>query len=257
MGSSLLSPFPISFSLLFLSLAFSTIIASSAAAAAADTTTALIYKGCADQKFQDPTGAYSQTLTTLLNTLVTQSSTAKFYKTTTGNGQSAFLGLFQCRGDLTNSECNSCVGKIPDMTQKLCGKAIAARVQLGGCYLRYEVSGFQQFGSTKLLYKICGSGRASGSGFEERLDSALGEVVKGVGSGNGFYAGGFQSVYVLGQCEGDLGSGDCGECVKSAVEQVKSECGSSISGQIYLQQCYISYSYYPSGVPNDKSPPGK
>ncbi|CAK9149971.1 unnamed protein product [Ilex paraguariensis] len=233
------------FSLLLVFLACFAIIGSSS------DHTNLVYKGCADQKFQDPTGVYTQNLKTLFDTLVSQSSTNKFYKTTVGDGQSAILGIFQCRGDLSNADCSNCVSKATDRSRKLCGETIAARIQLSGCYIRYEVSGFKQASGTELLYKVCGSTQASGTGFTERLDSALGEIVKGLQSGNGFYTGGYESVYVLGQCEGDLGSGDCVDCVKTATERDKSECGSSISGQIYLQQCYISYSYYPNGVPSD------
>lgn len=224
--------------------------------AAASDYSSLVFKGCADQNFQDSTGTYKQNLNTLLDTLISRSSAAKFYKTTAGNGSSSAInGLFQCRGDLSSDDCNSCVKRTPGLTQKLCGQAIAARVQLSGCYMRYEISGFRQVSGTELLYKICGSTRASGAGFGDRLDSALGEIVKGVGGGNGgFYAGAYQSVYVLGQCEGDLSGGDCVECVKSAIEKAKSECGSSISAQIYLQECYISYTYYPSGVPSDQRP---
>ncbi|KAL0459360.1 UNVERIFIED_CONTAM: Plasmodesmata-located protein 3 [Sesamum latifolium] len=216
----------------------------------------LVFKGCADQNFQDFNGIYKQALRGLLDGLVSQSSAAKFYKTTSGDGpssSSAINGLFQCRGDLSSGECNSCVKRTPGLAQKLCGEAIAARVQLNGCYLRYEIAGFRQVSGSELLYKVCGSTRASGAGFGDRLELALGEIVKGVGSGSsGFYAGAYESVYVLGQCEGDLSGGDCVNCVKTAVDRAKSECGSSISAQIYLQECYISYKYYPSGVPNNQ-----
>ncbi|XP_052187248.1 plasmodesmata-located protein 3-like [Diospyros lotus] len=211
----------------------------------------LVFKGCSNQKLQDPTGAFSQSLKTLFSTLQSQSSASKFNKTTADSGgQAAVVGLFQCRGDLSGSDCNKCVAKLPAMAQKLCGPTIAARVQVGGCYMRYEVAGFKESAAEELLYKVCGSRKASGSGFGDRLETALGEIEKGVGSGNtGFYTGSYESVYVLGQCEGDLGTGDCVECVKSAVERAKSECGNSISGQVYLYLCYISYSYYPNGVP--------
>ncbi|PIN05361.1 hypothetical protein CDL12_22098 [Handroanthus impetiginosus] len=205
--------------------------------------TNLVFKG----------GIYKQTLKNLFNALISQSSASKFYNSTSGDGASAINGLYQCRGDLSNDDCNSCVKRAQGQSQKLCGEAVAARVQLNGCYLRYEISGFRQVSGTEFLYKICGSNRASGAGFEDRLEMAMGEIVKDVGSGNsGFYAGGYQSVYVLGQCEGDLGSGDCVNCVKTAIDRSKSECGSSISAQIYLQECYISYTYYPNGVPSDE-----
>ncbi|KAK4441559.1 Plasmodesmata-located protein 2 [Sesamum alatum] len=220
--------------------------------AASSAYTNLVFKGCADQNFDNFNGFYKQTLQNLLDTLTSKSSAAKFYNATSGD---AIDGLFQCRGDLSNDDCNNCVRRAQALAQKLCGQAVAARVQLNACYLRYEISGFRQTSPTELLYKVCGSTRASGAGFGDRLDTALEEIVKGLGSGRnsgGFYAAGFQSVYVVGQCEGDLDGGDCVNCVKNAIDSAKSECGSSISAQIYLQQCYISYTYYPNGVPNDQ-----
>ncbi|RDX71072.1 Cysteine-rich repeat secretory protein 3, partial [Mucuna pruriens] len=216
---------------------------------AADNTN-LIYKGCADQKLQDPSS-----LKPLLASLVAESGQKGFAATT----QNALTGAYQCRGDLSNSDCYSCVSQIPGMLERLCGDVAAARVQLSGCYLRYEVVGFKQVPATQLLYKVCGSRKVvDGGGFEARRDSAFGMVENGVQSGGGlFYTGSYQSLYVLGQCEGDLGNADCGACVQSAAEQAKVQCGDSISAQVYLQNCYISYSFYPNGVPtSDSSSPG-
>ncbi|KAH7577723.1 hypothetical protein JRO89_XS01G0290300 [Xanthoceras sorbifolium] len=235
-----------------LSLLFSILVFTCGATTAADTTT-LVFKGCADQKFQNPSEIYSLNLKTLLSSLVSQSSQKTFATTTSGDGQNAIMGLYQCRGDLTLPQCYTCVSKIPDMADKLCGKAVAALVQLSGCYLRYEVIGFKQVSETELLYKVCGSTQASGTGFEERRDTAFDMVKNGVKSNGLFYTGTYEQVYVLGQCEGDLASDDCGDCVQSAVESAKNECGDSISGQIYLHKCFISYSYYPNGVPSSTS----
>ncbi|KAF4378177.1 hypothetical protein F8388_009007 [Cannabis sativa] len=219
--------------------------------------TKMVYKGCADQKFQDPNGIYSQTLKTLFQSLLTQSQQKPFSTTTSGEGQSSITGWYQCRGDLTTAQCSDCVGKIPDTATKLCDRAVAARVQLHGCYLRYEVYGFKQVSESELLYKTCGSIHGKGgnnnnnnNGFEQKRDTAFEMVEEGVKSGNSlFYTGSYQSVYVLGQCEGDLDGDGCGDCVKKAIEKVSSECGDYISGQVYLQKCYLSYSYYPNGVP--------
>lgn len=107
--------------------------------------TNLIYKGCARQQFSDPSGLYSQALSAMYGSLVTQSTKTKFYKTTTGTtSQTTITGLFQCRGDLSNNDCYNCVSRLPVLSGKLCGKTIAARVQLSGCYLLYEIAGFAQ-----------------------------------------------------------------------------------------------------------------
>lgn len=239
-------------------LLFLTILASFPFEITAVDYTALVYKGCANQKFQDPTGIYSQNLKSLFNSLVSQSQQQKtFFTTTYGESPNAIMGLYQCRGDLSTSDCYICVTKLPPIVEKLCGNAVAARVQLSGCYLRYEISGFMQVSGTQLLYKICGSKRASGSGFEEKKDSAFDKLESGIKNGSGlFYAGSYESVYVLGQCEGDLGNSDCGDCVKSASAKADSECVDSASGQIYLHKCYISYSYYANGIPSLTSSSG-
>ncbi|KAF8392136.1 hypothetical protein HHK36_022478 [Tetracentron sinense] len=210
--------------------------------------TTLVYKGCANQTFTDPTGVYSQTLSALFTSLISQSSKYKFFKTTSNGGQTTISGLFQCRGDLSNVDCYNCVSRIPEMSNSLCGNTIAARIQLLGCYILYENSGFPQISGLELLYKTCSSSQAVGSGFEERRDSAFSAVESGVVSSNGFYTTSYESMYVLAQCEGDLGTSDCGECVKTAVQRAQVECGSSISGQAYLDRCYVTYSYYPNGV---------
>ncbi|KAF2294885.1 hypothetical protein GH714_026825 [Hevea brasiliensis] len=156
-----------------------------------------------------------------MESLVSQSSQKSFSTTTSGDGQNAIVGLYQCRGDLTTPQCYTCVSKIPDMVKKLCGQVIAARVQLNGCYLKYEISGFKQVSETELLFKVCGSTQATGTGFEGMRTAAFDSMVNGLK--NGFYTGNNQTVFVLGQCE--------------------------VSGQAYLLKCFISYSYYPNGVP--------
>lgn len=214
----------------------------------------LVYKGCAKQSISDPSGVYSQALSALFGSLISQSSKANFFKTTTGSGQTTISGLFQCRGDLSNVDCYNCVSKLPILIDKLCGTPIAARVQLLGCYMLYEVSGFTQISGMDMLYKTC-SGKSGGNGFGESRDTAFSALVSGMGSsGNGlFYTTSFQSVFVLGQCEGDLGAADCSNCVKNAVQRTQVECGSSSSGQVYLNKCFVSYSYYPNGVPKKSS----
>lgn len=219
--------------------------------------TTLVYKGCATQAMSDPTGVYAQALSTLFGSLISQSSKAKFFQTTTGTGQTTISGLFQCRGDLSNVDCYSCVSNLPILIDKLCGTPIAARMQLLGCYMLYEISGFTQVSGLDMLYKVCSGKNSPGSGFEEKRDTALSQLENGMSSAsNGFFATSYGNVYVLGQCEGDLGSSDCVDCVTSAVQRSQVECGSSISGQVYLSKCFITYSYYPKGVPSGSSSSG-
>ncbi|MBA0813187.1 hypothetical protein Gohar_027059, partial [Gossypium harknessii] len=141
--------------------------------------TTLVYKGCAKQSFTDPAGIYSQALSALFQTLLSQSMKVKFYKTTTGTGQTTITGLFQCRGDLSNSDCYSCASRLPTLADKLCGKTLAARIQLYGCYMLYEVAGFAQISGMEMLFKTCGATNVAGTGFEERRDTAFSVLESG------------------------------------------------------------------------------
>ena len=74
----------------------------------------------------------------------------------------------------------------------------------------YELCGFTHIFGLQLLYKDCSHTNVVRSGFEVRRDTALTVMQNGLASGNGFYAKNYQSVFVLGQYEGDLGTADCG-----------------------------------------------
>ncbi|CAN6296593.1 unnamed protein product, partial [Urochloa humidicola] len=213
---------------------------------------ALVYKGCANQSF--PGGALPPTVAALSSALSGQAGSVKFYKTSSpsaaGSSTSVF-GLFQCRGDLSGSDCASCVSRATSSWRDVCGASVAARVQLAGCLALYEVSGFPQVSGVQMLFKTCGTGSGGGGDFEMRRDTAFAALEGGVAtSSGGFVATSYQAVYAMAQCEGDLSTGDCGQCVTQAVQHVEVECGGASSGQVYLDKCYISYSYYPHGVPH-------
>ncbi|XP_020085040.1 cysteine-rich repeat secretory protein 3-like isoform X4 [Ananas comosus] len=218
---------------------------------------ALVYKGCANQTLGGGGGGGSQqSVAAVASALIAQSASAKFYKATSSSGGGGVFGVFQCRGDLSPGECSSCVGRAIPMWSSLCGSAVAARIQLTGCLALYEVSGFPQVSGTQMLFKTCGSGGGGGSGFEVRRDTAFAQLQSGLSGGNGFYATSYEGVYAMAQCEGELSAGDCGECVAQAVQKSEVECGGAPSGQVYLDKCYISYSYYPNGVPRGGASPG-
>lgn len=53
-------------------------------------------------------------------------------------------GFSQCIGDLSSSDCSSCLGDAVGKLKSLCGSAAAADVFLGQCYARYWASGYYQ-----------------------------------------------------------------------------------------------------------------
>ncbi|XP_062005404.1 plasmodesmata-located protein 2-like [Rosa rugosa] len=220
----------------------------------------LVYKNCANQTFTTttPTSPHTQTLRSLFQRLTAHSNQSKFFKHTESTDGDEISGVYQCRGDITNQECHSCVSTLPDISNTMCRESVAARVQLHGCYMHYKLEGTDTDDSSKesLLHKSCGEGGGSinggSGGFEEMMRAAFGVLENGVVSGEGFFKTRYELVDVMAQCEGGLGGCECGECVSSGVQIAEEECGGSVSGEIYLAECFLSFAYHP----DDESHPG-
>lgn len=140
------------------------------------------------------------------------------------------------------------------MVTTSCGYSVSARLQLVGCYLHYQTQAkaedSKQVSGTEIQYKTCSSSKAI---FEDNRDAAFAILESGIAEGSGFYSTTHDFVHVVGQCEGELSVIDCVECVKVALQQAEEECGSAISGQVYLHQCFISYNYDPDGEESNSS----
>ncbi|KAK7278213.1 hypothetical protein RJT34_23238 [Clitoria ternatea] len=224
----------------------------------------LVYKSCASQTFNDPLSqSYSQTLNSLFQQLIAQSSQHKFYKTIEPvNDVTTISGLFQCRYDISNEDCFGCVNTLPHMSNTLCSDSISARVQLHGCYIQYtteelpETTGPESKSNSNLLHKECGQQVVDYVKFKELLEEAFVALQSGVVNSNRYYSMNYESVQLMAQCEGDSDPCDCSNCVSDAVQVAKDECGTSLSAEIYLDKCFMSYIYHPelNAIPRNSIP---
>ncbi|KAL5566850.1 hypothetical protein UlMin_030014 [Ulmus minor] len=244
-----LKPFPLLCKTILIAFYFALVLPSSEPLST--NSSSLVYKKCADQRPVGSTKSHSQTLSSLFQELVSHSSQSKFFKTYEGGGagddQTAFFGLFQCRGDISNEDCQNCVKTLPDASTSLCKEALAARVQLQGCYIRYEPDGvLSEVSDYQFLHKNCEGSHDLIGGFEEMRDAAFSAIEKAVAEEEeaGFYGKiKYELVEVMAQCEEDMGACECGQCVSKAVEIAQEECGGAFSGEIYMDKCFLSYSY--------------
>ncbi|KAM7526682.1 hypothetical protein LguiA_016584 [Lonicera macranthoides] len=227
------------------------------AVAAANSTlnyTNLIYNHCPNQTPTIPTSI----LSSLFQQLIAQSSQLKFFETIVHHENTAISGLFQCRGDLNFQDCNNCVNRVGKLSNSLCGNTVPARIQLSGCYIRYEANSGAVKSRFELLHKNCGESEEYG-GFTEKRDVGFEEVIGCVGSNSdGFCEKKVEGMKVMAQCEEKMRGCECGECVSNAVEVAKEECRDSVSAQIYVEGCFLSYSYdYYSHGEHQKEHPEK
>ncbi|WOK91937.1 hypothetical protein Cni_G00628 [Canna indica] len=214
---------------------------SSPVMASFDDYTAFVYVGCPQSKYTVGS-PYQSNVDSLLTSLVNAAATSSYsdFTSSAASAASPAYGLFQCRTDLSLSDCASCVRSAIDQLSTLCPSATGAGVQLKGCLLRYSDDSFLGKPDTTLLYKKCGSVVAGGdsSGLPGMRDAAL----SGLSAGGGNYrvgAGG--RVRALAQCVGDQSAKQCSDCVAAAVVQLKDGCGDVDGGDAYLGKCHASY----------------
>ncbi|KAG7020998.1 Cysteine-rich repeat secretory protein 3, partial [Cucurbita argyrosperma subsp. argyrosperma] len=220
--------------------------------------TALIYHHCTNS--QTPTStSTSEALSSLFKSLITHSTNSTFHTQTTAQNGIPISGEYQCRGDMSSTACQTCVTQLGILSNRLCAGARNARVQLRGCYMRYETDGEveEEVKNWELVHKECGEikGYAYDEGTGAR-NGALWAVEEGiVRSGNGFWEARNEGVRAVAQCERALFGCDCAECVGRAAEVAQEDCSDALSADVYLNGCYLSYATYayPSGYKNNGS----
>ncbi|RRT35595.1 hypothetical protein B296_00055423 [Ensete ventricosum] len=213
----------------------------SVAVASSDDFTAFVYVGCSQTKSVSGS-PYQSNVDSLLTSLANAAALSSYdsFTSSAASTTNPAYGLFQCRTDLANSVCASCVRSALDQLSSLCPSSTGATVQLKGCFFRYGDESFLGKPDTTLLYNKCGSVAPDehSSDLLVMRDTAL----SGLASGGGNYRLGTGGrVRGLAQCVGDQSPNDCGGCVAAAVAQLKDICGVADAGDAYLGKCYVSY----------------
>ncbi|WOL20123.1 cysteine-rich repeat secretory protein 12 [Canna indica] len=211
-------------------------------ASASDDYNVFVYAGCSQPKYTVGS-PYQVNVESLLASLINAASFSSYANFTSApaSGASPAYGLLQCRGDLSVSDCQSCVRSGLSQLSSLCPSAAGAAIQLRGCFVRYGNDSFLGKPDTGVLYKKCGP--AAGGGYNSDLlsmrDAALADLTT---SGAGAYrVGAAGYVQAVAQCVGDQSAKECDDCVAAAVAQLRALCGYAVAGDAYLGKCYGRY----------------
>ncbi|PHT61033.1 hypothetical protein T459_35121 [Capsicum annuum] len=213
----------------------------------------LVFTTCTqNQTFQNYYFSKLSIVSSLFQEFLNKSLESKFFETYVGDEKISILGLFQCRNDLSYNECHICTNSLMDIYSHFCGGRIPSRVQLYGCYLDYKLEEEKEIFKLQMLQKVCSKKKAKSRRFLEEMSYAFAQIEScGMNNENGFCGLNYGNFHVITQCVGNLGVCDCGECVNKAIRIVQDECGYSLSGEIYLDGCYLSYNYGKNKISND------
>ncbi|XP_071713401.1 plasmodesmata-located protein 2-like [Rutidosis leptorrhynchoides] len=213
--------------------------------------TEFVYKKCRNE-----THIPQNFVSSLLQELVERSTNSKFYQTSTGDDTLAVSGMFQCQHYLTNDDCHDCI--VNTVTRLSSPSSSLARIHLKGCFMSLEPEPEPEpepegdidhnrvlIGVQKdyVQHKKCGERKALFDGLEEIRDVSFEIVAKCVTSSVIRYCDTTkEGLYAMGQCVGSLGECECGECVSNAFQVAQDECWGSDSGEVYLDNCFITFS---------------
>ncbi|KAM7484694.1 hypothetical protein LguiA_000703 [Lonicera macranthoides] len=218
-------------------------------------TDSFVYGGCSQIKFT-PGTPYESNVNSLLTSLVNSASLANFNNfkiSVPGSTQSDIIyGLFQCRGDLSTSDCHECVSHSVSRLGVLCPDSSGAALQLDGCFVKYDNTSFLGVEDKTVVLKKCGPSIGYDSDSMSGRDGLLAYLTAG---GQYFRVGGSGKVQGMAQCVQDLSQSECQDCLAEATGQLRSVCGSAAWGDMYLGKCYARFTergdYSRSGSSND------
>ncbi|KAL2233099.1 cysteine-rich repeat secretory protein 60-like [Sesamum indicum] len=201
-----------------------------------------MYVGCSQIKYS-PGSPYESNVNSILASLVNSASISSFNSfkiSLPGSTQADVVyGLYQCRGDLTNPECHHCVASAVTRLSTFCVGTSGGALQLEGCFVKYDNTPFLGAQDKIVVSKKCGPGIGYDSDMLTRRDAVLAYLT---GGGQYFLEGRSEKVQGMVQCIQDLSMNECQDCLSEAIQRLKSECGSSPWGDMFLGKCYARYS---------------
>ncbi|XP_028115231.1 plasmodesmata-located protein 6-like [Camellia sinensis] len=205
-------------------------------------TDSFLYGGCAQPKYNSGT-PYESNVNSLLSSLVNSASFAtynNFKVSVPGSGPNdTVYGLFQCRGDLQNSDCRDCVSHAVSQLGILCVNSAGGALQLEGCFVKYDNTSFLGVEDKSVVMKKCGPSMGYDSDALTRRDGLMDYLASG---GQYYRVGGSGKVQGVAQCVQDLSPSECQDCLSEAIGRLKSDCGSAAWGDMFLGKCYARYS---------------
>ncbi|KAL0326678.1 UNVERIFIED_CONTAM: Plasmodesmata-located protein 7 [Sesamum angustifolium] len=201
-----------------------------------------IYVGCSQTKYS-PGSPYESNVNSVLASLVNSASISSFNSfkiSLPGSSQADVVyGLYQCRGDLTTPECHHCVASAVTRLSTFCVATSGGALQLEGCFVKYDNTPFLGAQDKTVVSKKCGPSIGYESDMLARRDAVLAYLT---GGGQYFREGGSGKVQGMVQCIQDVSMNECQDCLSEAIQRLKSECGSSPWGDMFLGKCYARYS---------------
>eukprot|EP00250_Pteridium_aquilinum_P022354 c25360_g1_i1 orf=219-2207(-) len=195
---------------------------------------------------------FKQNLNFALSNLTALSLNGTQYAiTSAGSGDDIVYAMFQCRGDQTSDLCRDCMANATvRLPESDCPNFIGARIQLDGCYLRYDNQSFFTLDTTYVI-GYCYAPSSDPIALAA-IQSIMDNVTTQAPKQGGFASASANDEYAVAQCLGYLNESECSQCLSTY--NYRTVCNSTLGEQLHLTSCYYRYEPY-SFFENASLPP--
>nr|ACG28478.1 serine/threonine kinase-like protein [Zea mays] len=212
---------------------------------------------CSGSSYAGSSKAVANINSVLADLVASASSTGGYATSTAGKGNSIIYGLAQCRGDVSASDCASCLADAAKQLPSTCSYSSDARIWYDYCFMRYENANFFGQADTDagvILVNV--QAMDNPKAFEKAVGKVMGKATAqasaagsaGLGRDKEQYTP-FVSIYGLAQCTRDLTPLTCAQCLSTALSRFGDYCGAQQGCQINYSSCRVRYEIYPFYFP--------
>ncbi|CAK7355390.1 unnamed protein product [Dovyalis caffra] len=170
------------------------------------------------------------------------------------NNQDRPYGLVLCRGDVSSSDCRSCVANATREIGKSCPSRKVAIIYYDNCLLKYSNKDF--FGKIDNESNLCMFNVQNASNpvvFNQKTDELLSQLANeaSYNTTKMYYAAGeidlegSKKLYGMAQCTWDLSRVDCKKCLDGAIGKLQSLANGKEGGRVLGGSCMVRYEIYP------------
>lgn len=206
------------------------------------------YHICLDISNGVLSSGYNSSLNSLLGSFSSRAADVTFYNDTV-NG---VYGLFLCRGDVSNSGCQTCVTSATEYVKKQCPNDKGAVIWYDQCLLHYSNASF--FGIPQTSRRVFMYNTANNTTPNEPDAGALGIIYTLVddvrysellyGAKSTTVMGGSEQRYGVVQCTRDISKDDCRKCLLTLTNDIPNCCQGKRGWRILSPSCYLRYEDY-------------
>ncbi|KAE9587889.1 hypothetical protein Lal_00002804 [Lupinus albus] len=212
-----------------------------------------LFHFCSNSENFTANSPYETNLKTLINSLIYKTPSTGFGIGSVGQYQNQpAYGLALCRGDVSTSECKTCVSEASKEIQNRCQYNKGGIIWYDYCMFKYlDTDFFGKIDNTNKFYMWNLNNVSDPATFNYNTKELLSQLGQKASVNTKLYATGevkldkSKKLYGLTQCTRELSSIDCKKCLDDAISELPNCCDGKEGGRVVGGSCNFRYEIYP------------